>query len=1077
IRMFIDEAKIVGQLSHANIAPIYELGKLGDSHYIAMEFVWGKDLLQMMNRFRKLRRRMPPAMAAFLSSKMCEGLDYAHRKKDRNGQPLGIIHRDVSPQNVLISYEGQVKLIDFGIAKAASRSTKTQAGVLKGKFGYMSPEQVRGLPIDHRSDVFAAGTCLHEMLTGERLFAGESDFSTLEKVRNAEVPPPSRWVPDLPPALEQICMRALSRNAEQRWQTAADMHEAVVRFLSSQPSGFGATELSRWMKSAFAAELAAERQRNEQYARLGRPASVGASAPAPSAPEPGRAMSLLGPSAPSPAGAMAAPAPQAPKMAPARSLIADPPAPARSLIADPPAPARSLMADPPPPAAPRAPRPAAPTPMASPPRPQAPAPLAPAALAPAQQRLAALPRMMEDEPDDAEPTQGFDEETMVASPNALESLASGDGLEDLPGEPTVIFFQSEELDTREEPTMSEDLPSVLVASALAPPARGAAMLAPAPAPAAPPSVSSDEMPAESTMILDGDDLLTSQPGVASAPVAAAPPAAQAPAPASAAAVKRQRATLMGVGSSDLFALPGAPAPQPMAPMGPPPGPSAGGHPPMASPMPPPGRPDAWPAAPPAERADPVPVLQGRPLVVGPGPALPGVDPLARESVDPRPMAGMTGTVPAASSASFPMPVPAMVPERRHEPTMQLAAQKKSGGGRALALVAAVFVLLLAATAGAGGVYLWRRRSVPQLATLVVNTGALTGAIVRIDGNERGRTPLTLQGLTPGVHMLAVAADGHERHERMLDLQAGETTTVSVTLRARVDSPALATVPSPRPTPPAQPPPPLLDPPAVPAAAGGTAEVAPGTTTAAVAPTTAPTTAPPPPVPAPAPVALAPPAPVVAPAPAPVPAPPVVAPTPPPAGPTEAQERQAALEAQRAAASAEAARRAEAEREAAAQRAAAARAEREAAAQRAAAARAEREAAARQAAADRTERARALAEQRDAQRQARIEAQRRAAEARREAQQRAAAERPERPATPRPPAAEPQPAGFGTLVINTVPWARVFLDGRDTGRNTPIPNLRVRAGAHRLTFRTADGRSVSVSVTVGAGETVRVVRRL
>ena len=151
IEMFIDEAKICGQLNHANICQIFELGRVDDSHFIAMEYVWGKDLLQIQNRFRKLRQTMKPEMAAFIAAKMCEGLDYAHKKKDAAGRPLGIIHRDISPQNILVSYDGELKIIDFGIAKAASRSSKTQAGVLKGKFGYMCPEQVRGLPLDRRS--------------------------------------------------------------------------------------------------------------------------------------------------------------------------------------------------------------------------------------------------------------------------------------------------------------------------------------------------------------------------------------------------------------------------------------------------------------------------------------------------------------------------------------------------------------------------------------------------------------------------------------------------------------------------------------------------------------------------------------------------------------------------------------------------------------------------------------------------------------------------------------------------------------------------------------------------------------
>ena len=282
ITMFIDEAKIAGLLNHANICPIYELGKLGDSHYIAMEFVWGKDLLQIMNRFRRMRKRMPPAMVAWVAAKVCEGLDYAHRKKDRQGRPLGIIHRDVSPQNILISYEGQAKIIDFGIAKAASRTTKTQAGVLKGKFGYMSPEQVRGLPVDHRSDLFALGTCMHEMITGERLFLGESDFSTLEKVRNADVLPPTRYVHDLPGELEHIVMRALTLEAGDRWSSAAEMQEVLQRFLASQSPPYGTSKLSAWMKTAFAAEMSKEKERLTGYASIGRP-SAGVPPPPPRA--------------------------------------------------------------------------------------------------------------------------------------------------------------------------------------------------------------------------------------------------------------------------------------------------------------------------------------------------------------------------------------------------------------------------------------------------------------------------------------------------------------------------------------------------------------------------------------------------------------------------------------------------------------------------------------------------------------------------------------------------------------------------------------------------------------------------
>lgn len=271
ISMFIDEAKIAGQLTHANIVPIYELGKIGQSHYIAMEYVWGKDLLQIMNRFRRMRRHMPPVMAAWIASKICEALDFAHRKHDRNGRPLDIVHRDVSPQNCLVSYEGQVKMIDFGIAKAAMRTTKTQAGVLKGKFGYMSPEQVAGHNIDHRSDVFAVGTCMHEMLTSERLFVGESDFSTLEKVRNAEVIPPSSIAPNIPPELEAIVLRALACDPSNRFQNAGEMHEALQMFITREKPPYGTSKLASWMRTAFAAEMTKEKTRLDGLAKIAKP--------------------------------------------------------------------------------------------------------------------------------------------------------------------------------------------------------------------------------------------------------------------------------------------------------------------------------------------------------------------------------------------------------------------------------------------------------------------------------------------------------------------------------------------------------------------------------------------------------------------------------------------------------------------------------------------------------------------------------------------------------------------------------------------------------------------------------------
>jgi hypothetical protein len=268
--MFIDEAKIAGQLAHANICQIFELGRIDGAHFIAMEFIWGKDLLQIQNRLRKLKQTMNAAMASFIVAKVCEGLDYAHRKKDPMGRPLEIVHRDCSPQNVLISYAGEVKIIDFGIAKAASRSSRTMHGVLKGKFGYMSPEQVRGLPLDRRSDLFALGTILYECLTGERLFQGDTDFATLEKVRNVDIIPPRQLNPQIPDEVERIIMKALARDVDDRYQWCSEMLADLQRFLMAQPQVFTATSLAGWMTEAFSPELERERSQLESYKKMGR---------------------------------------------------------------------------------------------------------------------------------------------------------------------------------------------------------------------------------------------------------------------------------------------------------------------------------------------------------------------------------------------------------------------------------------------------------------------------------------------------------------------------------------------------------------------------------------------------------------------------------------------------------------------------------------------------------------------------------------------------------------------------------------------------------------------------------------
>jgi serine/threonine protein kinase len=270
IQMFIDEAKIAVQLTHANICQILELGKIEDSHFIAMEYVWGKDLLQIIQRYRKQQQIMPLPLACFAVLKVSEGLDYAHRKCDPQGRPLGIIHRDISPQNVLVSYDGEVKLIDFGIAQARFRSAKTQAGVLKGKLSYMSPEQARGLPLDRRSDIFSLGILLYEMVTGRRLFHSDSELMTLEMVRSAEITAPSKINPALPPALDAVVLKALARLPDDRYQWANEMQEELVALLMSYEPVFTGADLATAMRSLFPEEMERERQMMEEYRRITR---------------------------------------------------------------------------------------------------------------------------------------------------------------------------------------------------------------------------------------------------------------------------------------------------------------------------------------------------------------------------------------------------------------------------------------------------------------------------------------------------------------------------------------------------------------------------------------------------------------------------------------------------------------------------------------------------------------------------------------------------------------------------------------------------------------------------------------
>jgi len=231
VRMFIDEAKLAAQLNHNNIIHIYDLGKVDRSHYIAMEYIEGRDLRSILEECHERDRKMPIEVALHITDLLASALDYAHKKRDFDNRALGLVHRDVSPQNVLISFDGDVKLCDFGIAKAASKATQTRAGALKGKLQYMSPEQAWGKDIDHRSDIFSLGLVLFEMLTNEKVFTGTSELSVLEQVRDPIITAPSMKNAEVDSEVDRIVFLALNAERDERYQSAEDMKRDLERIM------------------------------------------------------------------------------------------------------------------------------------------------------------------------------------------------------------------------------------------------------------------------------------------------------------------------------------------------------------------------------------------------------------------------------------------------------------------------------------------------------------------------------------------------------------------------------------------------------------------------------------------------------------------------------------------------------------------------------------------------------------------------------------------------------------------------------------------------------------------------------
>lgn len=243
VQMLIQEAKLTVLLNHINIVQTFDLGREGENYFIVMEYVNGVDGFRLAKRAKKQGQLLPVDVCAYVMAEVCAGLDYAHRRRDEQGRPLNIVHRDVSPQNVLISFDGEVKVTDFGIAKAALSEEETEVGVIKGKYHYMSPEQAWGDPVDARGDVFSAGLVLYELLSGDLVYRSKNIVRLLDEVRRAEIKPPHHKRSDLPWGIVDIVMRACAKRPGDRYQSAGEMSQALREFLYSDFPQFRANRL------------------------------------------------------------------------------------------------------------------------------------------------------------------------------------------------------------------------------------------------------------------------------------------------------------------------------------------------------------------------------------------------------------------------------------------------------------------------------------------------------------------------------------------------------------------------------------------------------------------------------------------------------------------------------------------------------------------------------------------------------------------------------------------------------------------------------------------------------------------
>ncbi len=254
VNMFLDEARLSMVLTHANIVQVFDVGRADDTYYIVMEYVDGYNLRRVFQRMNEKGFRMPIAHAAYLLMEVCKGLAHAHDQRNSNGEPLGIVHRDISPPNILISRSGEVKITDFGLAKAVTQLEVTDPGIVKGKFSYLSPEAANGKTVDHRADIFAVGILLWEILAARRLFLGKSDMETVELIRKAEIPSLSLFNNESTEEFETILEKALTRDAKNRWPSTRDLGKALAEYLFRHNLKVTSYDLAEMLHELFATD-------------------------------------------------------------------------------------------------------------------------------------------------------------------------------------------------------------------------------------------------------------------------------------------------------------------------------------------------------------------------------------------------------------------------------------------------------------------------------------------------------------------------------------------------------------------------------------------------------------------------------------------------------------------------------------------------------------------------------------------------------------------------------------------------------------------------------------------------------